>query len=422
MRCRFDVYRRTYGNHHVAVGLRITRSLRRCRKRGYVEPEPGRDACRHQPPDPAAGHLHRRLHLEPGLFLFPSGTIHLAVVDPGVGTARKALAATAEGHYFVAPDNGILTYIMEANEDFVAYEITADHYFRKPVSATFHGRDIFAPIAAWISRRIELHQLGPVLKSPVRLQLPVLKRVKDALIQGAILAVDQFGNLITNLKPDDVPVPFKILAGQKEITGFRKTYGEGTPGEVIVVPGSTGYLEIAVKGGSAAAALNLKAGAPIGVILHNWFRLQVPLQVLSSCTCPIWSGIMESVYQSQGSLFQPPGRQSTLRVGPAGWNYKDWEGIVYPSGGSLDALAFLADYCDTIEINSSFYAPPRPKDAAAWARRVRNNPRFRFTAKAWQRLSHERKAADESSLAADCDRGAQFDGAAGGGRGFWARF
>ena len=92
-----------------------------------------------------------------------------------------------------------------------------------------------------------------------------------------------------------------------------------------------------------------------------------------------------------------------MRVGPAGWNYKDWEGIVYPAKGSPDALAYLADYCDTIEINSSFYAPPRPKDAAAWARRVRNNPRFRFTAKAWQRLSHERRAEDEASLAADCD-------------------
>ncbi len=198
---------------------------------------------------------------------FPSGTVHLAVVDPGVGTARKVLAATAGGHFFVAPDNGILTYIMEAHEDFTAYEVTADHYFRKPVSTTFHGRDIFAPIAAWISRRIELHQLGPVLKSPVRLQIPALKRVRDALIQGTILSVDQFGNLITNLRPADVPVSCKIVAGQKEITGFRKTYAEGNPGEVIIVPGSTGYLEIAVKGGSAAATLNLKAGFPIGVIL-----------------------------------------------------------------------------------------------------------------------------------------------------------
>jgi S-adenosyl-L-methionine hydrolase (adenosine-forming) len=199
---------------------------------------------------------------------FPAGTIHFAVVDPGVGTTRKVLAATAAGHYFVAPDNGILTYIMEANEDFVAYEITADHYFRKPVSATFHGRDVFAPVAAWISRRIDLHQFGPVLQSPVRLQIPALKRVRDALIQGTILAVDRFGNLITNLKPEDIPIPFKILAGQREITGLRKTYGEGMPGEVIVVPGSAGFLEITIKGASAAATLNMKAGAPVGVILQ----------------------------------------------------------------------------------------------------------------------------------------------------------
>jgi S-adenosyl-L-methionine hydrolase (adenosine-forming) len=199
---------------------------------------------------------------------FPLGTIHYAIVDPGVGMARKALAATAAGHYFVAPDNGILTYIMEANEDFVAYEITADHYFRKPVSATFHGRDVFAPVAAWISRRVELHQVGPVLPSPVRLQIPPLKRVQDALIQGTILAVDRFGNLITNLKPEDISMPFRMLAGQREITALRKTYGEGMPGEVIIVPGSAGYLEIAVKGGSAAATLNMQAGAPIGVILQ----------------------------------------------------------------------------------------------------------------------------------------------------------
>ena len=88
------------------------------------------------------------------------------------------------------------------------------------------------------------------------------------MIQGTILAVDHFGNLITNLKPEDVSMPFKILAGQREITSLRRTYGEGMPGEVIVVPGSAGFLEIAVKGGSAAATLNIKAGAPIGVILQ----------------------------------------------------------------------------------------------------------------------------------------------------------
>ncbi len=196
---------------------------------------------------------------------FPSGSVHLAVVDPGVGTARKAIAASARGHFFVAPDNGILTYVMD--EDCEVHEITADHYFRKPVSGTFHGRDIFAPIAAWVSRGIPLHQLGPVLRAPVRLKIPALKRVRDALIQGTILAVDRFGNLITNLAPADLPRSFKILVGQREITSLRKTYSEGSPGEVFIVPGSTGYIEIAVKDGSAASVLNLKSGAPIGVVL-----------------------------------------------------------------------------------------------------------------------------------------------------------
>jgi uncharacterized protein YecE (DUF72 family) len=108
---------------------------------------------------------------------------------------------------------------------------------------------------------------------------------------------------------------------------------------------------------------------------------------------------------SQGSLFQSPPRDASLRVGPAGWNYKDWEGIVYPAGAgkSFDPLAYLADYFDTVEINSSFYSPPRARDAASWAHRVRNNPRFRFTAKAWQRLSHERTEAAAGSIEADCE-------------------
>lgn len=107
----------------------------------------------------------------------------------------------------------------------------------------------------------------------------------------------------------------------------------------------------------------------------------------------------------QGSLFHSPPRDTAVRVGPAGWNYKDWEGTVYPAGQgkSFDPLAFLAEYFDTVEINSSFYSPPRPTDTAGWARRVHNNPRFRFTAKAWQRLTHEPKGELQPSLAADCE-------------------
>jgi S-adenosyl-L-methionine hydrolase (adenosine-forming) len=205
--------------------------------------------------------------LSQSCFYYPVGTIHLAVVDPGVGSARKALAVTADGHFFVAPDNGLLTHIMESQEDCTAYEITADHYFNKPVSTTFHGRDVFAPIAAWISRGIPLHQLGPVVSNPVKLQIPSIKRVRDSLIQGSILAVDHFGNLITNLKASDIPQAFKMMAGQKEITSMRQTYADGSPGELFVVPGSTGFLEITIKDDSAAAHLNLKPGFPIGVIL-----------------------------------------------------------------------------------------------------------------------------------------------------------
>jgi S-adenosylmethionine hydrolase len=197
---------------------------------------------------------------------FPPKTVHLVVVDPGVGTARKAIAATAGDHYFVAPDNGILTWVME-QPDFVAYEITADHYFRKPVSNTFHGRDVFAPVAGWLSRGMPLEHVGPRLAEPVRLNVPPVKKVREGLIQGAILAADQFGNLITNLKPEDVPASFKmILPGQREITVVWRAYSEGAPGELFVIHGSTGYLEISVKNGSAASTLGLKTGAPVGVV------------------------------------------------------------------------------------------------------------------------------------------------------------
>jgi len=205
--------------------------------------------------------------------LFPAGTIHLAVVDPGVGTARKAIAVSAGAQLFVAPDNGLLTWVFEKAEGFSAHEITADHYLRHPVSSTFHGRDVFAPAAAWLSRDIPLHQIGPERASPVRLKIPTLTRVRDALIQASILAVDQFGNLITNLRPADVPAynpegggSCRILIAQREIIAFRRTFADGQPGELFVVPGSSGYLEIVMRDGSAASELKVKTGTPVGVV------------------------------------------------------------------------------------------------------------------------------------------------------------
>ncbi len=203
---------------------------------------------------------------------FPPDTIHLAVVDPGVGTERKAIAVFGGGYYFVAPDNGLLSYVFAAVEDFSAYEITADHYFRKPVSSTFHGRDVFAPVAACITKDIPLRQFGPRLEKPVRIPIPAPSKLSEMLVQAAILAVDQFGNLVTNLPPHELPAygggtrACKVLAGKREITTFRRTFGEGKPGELFLVPGSSGYVEIVVRGGSAASELGLRPGAPIGLV------------------------------------------------------------------------------------------------------------------------------------------------------------
>ena len=199
-------------------------------------------------------------------FYFPPGTIHLAVVDPGVGSNRKALAVEAGGHFFVAPDNGLLTHVFEARGDFIAHEIRAEQYFLKPVSATFHGRDIFAPVAAWISRGTQLSQLGPPLPDPIRLPFPKSHRDGDRSIQGTVLAVDHFGNLITNLKPSDVSRAFKIVAGGREIHTLRQTYAEGTPDEIFAVVGSAGYLEIVMRDGSAAETLRLEVGASVSII------------------------------------------------------------------------------------------------------------------------------------------------------------
>ncbi len=205
---------------------------------------------------------------------FPADTIHLAVVDPGVGTARRAIVVYAAAQFFVGPDNGLFTWVYDREESFTVYEITADHFFRKPVSPTFHGRDVFAPVAGWISRDTPLQQVGPVCTDPVRLKLPELTRVSDALIQATVLVVDGFGNIVTNLKSEDLPVysapgtrTCKLVLSQKEITSFRRTFGEGAPGELFVVPGSSGYLEIVMRNGSAAAALDAAPGTQIGVVL-----------------------------------------------------------------------------------------------------------------------------------------------------------
>jgi len=207
---------------------------------------------------------------------FPPETIHLVVVDPGVGTARRPLLARTMAHKFVAPDNGVLSLIYEREENVEVRHITSDHYFLNPVSNTFQGRDIFAPVAGWLSKRVEVDKFGDLVTDYTKFTSPKPKRVSDSLIKGVILRVDKFGNIITNLRPEDLPQlfsenppPFKIIINQQEITRLNLAYSMGKPSEIFAIVGSSGYIEICTNRGSAAKTLNVNRGVEVGVMLGS---------------------------------------------------------------------------------------------------------------------------------------------------------
>ena len=135
---------------------------------------------------------------------FPAGTVHVAVVDPGVGSARRALVASARGHLFVGPDNGVFGYVCERAKDVRVFHANEPRFFRPSVSATFHGRDVFAPLAGALSLGVEPETLGPEVTDYVRLPFPAPRRVDEATLEGSIIQVDRFGNCVTNITPDDL--------------------------------------------------------------------------------------------------------------------------------------------------------------------------------------------------------------------------
>ena len=205
---------------------------------------------------------------------FPSDTIHLVVVDPGVGTSRRPLLARSLAHKFVAPDNGVLSLIYEREENLEVRHITADHYFLNPVSATFQGRDIFAPVAGWLSKGVEVDKFGDPIADFIKFSSPKPKPVGENLINGVVLKIDKFGNILTNLRPEDMPQlfaenppPFKIVINQHEITRLNLAYSMGKPSELFAIVGSSGYLEICTNRGSAARALNVNRGTEVSVTI-----------------------------------------------------------------------------------------------------------------------------------------------------------
>lgn len=205
--------------------------------------------------------------IEAGLVLagacpyFPDGTIHLAVVDPGVGSARRCLAARTRRALFVASDNGLLTAALANDPPEQVVELTESRYWRPDVSTTFHGRDVIAPVAAHLSLGLPIDALGRRLEDRVVLPLPGPERLADGSLIGHIIRIDHFGNLIIDLRTTDLrgraaEAIFAIKGARVE--GLRRYYAEGEG--LIALVGSTGYIEIAQRNGNAAAQLGANRG------------------------------------------------------------------------------------------------------------------------------------------------------------------
>ncbi|MDZ4819842.1 MAG: SAM-dependent chlorinase/fluorinase [Planctomycetota bacterium] len=211
---------------------------------------------------------------------FPAGTIHIAVVDPGVGTGRDILLVEADGQYYLAPDNGLLSLIIARSDSVTIRKLDQPQYWREDISSTFHGRDIFAPTAAHLSLGVPPEQLATTLIPPdsiIKLPLPAIKRTPNS-ITGQVIFIDSFGNAITNIRRDDLPTEIDLtkltVTWQNEkqsgdqthsITGLVRTYHDANPGTPVALFGSSGHLEIAVVDGSGGSNLGIATGCVVYV-------------------------------------------------------------------------------------------------------------------------------------------------------------
>jgi S-adenosyl-L-methionine hydrolase (adenosine-forming) len=195
---------------------------------------------------------------------FPPGTIHVAVVDPGVGSRRRPIAVAADDQVFVGPDNGLLSLALRSRRRRRAVVLRDVRYFWRERSHTFHGRDLFAPVAAHLSLGVALGELGPPAGRLVSLPWP-RPRTRGRRIHGAILLVDRYGNLITNIDHRQLGARVMIVAGQHRWRRIVDAYADAAPGEPLALVDSYGLLELAVRDGSAAERLGLRRGDPVTV-------------------------------------------------------------------------------------------------------------------------------------------------------------
>jgi S-adenosylmethionine hydrolase len=207
---------------------------------------------------------------------FPKGTVHLAVVDPGVGSARRPIIVVTESYYFVGPDNGLFTLIYQEAERLRVHHVTSEHYFLPNPGPTFHGRDIFAPVAAWLGKGIPSGNFGEEITDFVKLNVPAPKIAENS-IDGHVIHVDRYGNMITNITFKDIqtlPAGAELgsavisIAG-REIKGLKKFYAESAPGEPGAIVNGNGAIEVFVFKQNARTVLSSKRGEAVRLTISS---------------------------------------------------------------------------------------------------------------------------------------------------------
>lgn len=203
---------------------------------------------------------------------FPKGTVHVTVVDPGVGSARRPILVEAGGHLFVGPDNGVFSMVRARAGKSKVREITNAKWMLPKVSRTFHGRDIFAPVAAHLTKDATPASVGKLIHDALQLRLALPEQTNKRTWTGAVIKIDHFGNLITNFHlPEFERIrtsPFELAVGFEKLHRLALNYAECPPGEPFVIEGSSGYLEVCVNQASAAAKLGCGVGAPVELTLY----------------------------------------------------------------------------------------------------------------------------------------------------------
>jgi hypothetical protein len=217
---------------------------------------------------------------------FPPDTVHVVIVDPGVGSQRRPILVTNEKQIFLGPDNGVMSLVYERSERLSVRHVTAEHYFLQPVSQTFHGRDVFAACAGWLSKGVETSKFGEEITDYIRFSAPKPKPINERSFKGVVLKTDKFGNLITNITPKDIPQlfeatppPFRILVGKAEITKMKTAYAQATPGEVFGILGSMGYLEISANRAAANRVAGADKGSDVAVVIGEGAAAAPPATV-----------------------------------------------------------------------------------------------------------------------------------------------